>query len=238
MVEGFAEKAKAVVAERDSKMWVYDEARNVPKEAQKSIQAGRLRGMTDINPMWRIKKLTEIFGVCGIGWKYEITNQWIEQGADGEQIAFCNINLYVKDNGEWSAAIPGTGGSTFVAKEKSGYHNNDECFKMALTDAISIACKALGFGANIYWSSDATKYDTGSGSTGSSIRDKLAEIGAEQPKQYMCCDCGKPFADTTTSDGRKYTAGQIFHMSESKNTDGKARCGACMKKAGTEKKTK
>ena len=47
----------------------------------------------------------------------------------------------------------------FVAKEKSGLYTSDECYKMALTDAISVACKALGMGADIYWQSDRTKYD-------------------------------------------------------------------------------
>jgi hypothetical protein len=31
---------------------------------------------------------------------------------------------------------------------------------MALTDAISVACKSLGMAADIYWESDRTKYDT------------------------------------------------------------------------------
>ena len=62
-------------------------------------------------------------------------------------------------DGEWSAAIPGTGGSAFVTEEKSGLHTNDECYKMALTDAISVACKSLGFGANVYWEKDSeSKY--------------------------------------------------------------------------------
>jgi molecular chaperone DnaK (HSP70) len=47
----------------------------------------------------------------------------------------------------------------FVAKEKDGPYVNDECFKMALTDAISVACKALGVGADVYWQEDRTKYD-------------------------------------------------------------------------------
>ena len=47
----------------------------------------------------------------------------------------------------------------FVAKEKSGMYTSDECFKMALTDAISVACKALGVGADVYWDKDKTKYD-------------------------------------------------------------------------------
>jgi hypothetical protein len=139
---------------------IYNAARVVPNEAQKEIQAGRLKGKTDINPMWRIKLLTELFGVCGFGWKYVITKQWIENGGNNEVSAFVNIDLFVKMDGEWSEAIPGTGGSAFIANERNGLYTSDECFKMALTDAISVSCKALGVGADIYWQKDSTKYDT------------------------------------------------------------------------------
>lgn len=138
---------------------IYNAVRNPPQEALKTIRGGRLSGYTDINPMWRIKALTEQFGVCGIGWKYTITKQWTEQGANGEIAAFTNIDLYIKVGGEWSDAIPGTGGSSFIAKERSGLYTSDECFKMSLTDAISVACKSLGFAADIYWNSDRSKYD-------------------------------------------------------------------------------
>lgn len=137
---------------------IYNEVRQVPKQAQKKIKGGRLSGMTDINPMWRIKKLTELFGPCGFGWKYEITEKRLEEGGNNEIAAFVDINLYVNQDGEWSEPIPGTGGSTFVAKERKGLYTSDECYKMALTDAISVACKPLGFGADIYWSADRTKY--------------------------------------------------------------------------------
>lgn len=59
---------------------------------------------------------------------------------------------------------------------------------------------------------------------------------AEQVKEYKCCDCGKEFSGFTDKTGKAWSAGQVYHMSENKNTDGKARCSACMKKAGTEKK--
>ena len=39
----------------------YNAGRSVPPEAQKSFNNGKFSG-TDINPMWRIKKLTELFG--------------------------------------------------------------------------------------------------------------------------------------------------------------------------------
>ena len=139
---------------------IYNEVREVPKEAKKNIGGGRLKGMTDINPMWRIKALTEQFGPCGIGWKYEITEKILEHGANDEISAFVDINLFYKYEDVWSEAIPGTGGSSFVAKEKNGLYVSDECFKMALTDALSVACKALGVGANVYWDKDETKYTT------------------------------------------------------------------------------
>lgn len=143
-----------------SNLKLYDAVRSVPENAKKQITGGRLSGMTDINPMWRIKTLTEQFGICGIGWKYVITAKRLEQGANGEIAAFVDIDLYIKIDGEWSDPIPGTGGSTFVAKERNGMYTSDECFKMALTDALSVACKALGFAADVYFEKDRTKYDT------------------------------------------------------------------------------
>ena len=139
---------------------LYNKVRQVPESAQKPIRGGRLKGMTDINPMWRIKTLTDLFGPCGIGWYYEVKDRWIETSMSNDEItANVLISLYIKHEGEWSAPIQGIGGSKLVANEKQGLYVNDECFKMALTDAISVACKALGVGADIYWSNDNTKYN-------------------------------------------------------------------------------
>ena len=64
-------------------MKIYEQARKVPDEAKKSITAGRLKGFTDVNPMYRIKRLTEMFGPCGIGWWYEITDKKISDDGYG-----------------------------------------------------------------------------------------------------------------------------------------------------------
>lgn len=140
-------------------MEIYNAVRTVPENAKKPIYAGRLKGMTDINPMWRIQALTEQFGPVGIGWYYKTVRKWVEEGADGVKCAFVDIELYIKHNNEWSMPIEGTGGNSFVAKEKSGLYTSDEAFKMALTDAISVACKALGFGADVYWQAGRSKYN-------------------------------------------------------------------------------
>lgn len=137
---------------------IYNKYREVPREAQKPIQGGRMKGKTDINPMWRIKALTEQFGPCGIGWYYKPIKKWLEQHGD-EIAAFVDIELFIKIDGEWSMPISGTGGSMFATAEKSGVYVSDECYKMATTDAISVACKQLGFGADVYWQADKTKYN-------------------------------------------------------------------------------
>ena len=140
-------------------MEIWDKLKQPPASALKQIKGGRLKGMTDVNPQWRYQAMTETFGLCGVGWKYEITKIWNEQGSNGVVFAFAEIALYIKQNGEWSESIPGIGGSQLVQKEKDGLYSSDEGYKMAVTDALSVAMKMLGVAADIYaglW--DGSKY--------------------------------------------------------------------------------
>lgn len=207
------------------KMEVYNLFAAVPDNAKKPIGAGRLKGMTDINPMWRIMMLTERYGACGTGWKYVITDKQIVPGADGVVCVFLDIDLYVKDNGEWSEAIPGTGGSQLVSKEKGGLYTNDECFKMALTDAISVACKALGMGADVYWETGRTKYDLASGDNKEG-NNKKATIS---DTKHICADCDKEIVSTPTNRGEIWTADDIAGYSEKRFK--RKLCPVCQKKA-------
>jgi hypothetical protein len=139
---------------------LYNAFRSVPDEAKKTIQGGKLKGFTDINPMWRIKMLTDAFGPCGFGWYIESENHWTD--SLGNEIGvFCKVALKVKhpQTGEWSAPIIGIGGSKLAGKGK-GDGIDDEAYKMAYTDAISIACKNLGMAADIYYAKDRTKYNS------------------------------------------------------------------------------
>jgi len=138
---------------------LYNSWSEPPASALKNIAGGRLRGMTDINPQWRLRALTEAFGPVGAGWRYTIDRLWTEP-TGGETIAvFAMVSLSVRYEGEWSLPIPGIGGNQLVTVERDGVHVNDECYKMAVTDALSVACKALGIGAAVYegrW--DGSKY--------------------------------------------------------------------------------
>lgn len=174
----------------EDNMKIYELVKEVPENAQKKITGGRLSGMTDIKPMWRIQKLTEVFGPVGIGWIAPIKNKEIIDGSNGEKIAIVDIELLVNykrpmnlKEDLWSKAIDGTGGSSFIAKEKNGFYTSDECFKMAYTDALSVACKMLGMGANVYWGD--SKYNT------------KEKITTKEQAEKLIITFGKKYKDKT-----------------------------------------
>ena len=204
---------------------------DVPQDAKKPISGGRLNGKTDISPMWRIKRLTEMFGPCGIGWWYVIKDQRLLEGADKEVKAFVDIDLYYRWGEQVSQPIPGVGGNTFV--EKGGKYTSDECFKMALTDAISVAAKAIGVGGSVYYGGEQTKYSNDSGPS-QSLRDSSPRRGASQApapeptqaKPFTCDCCGRPLAPYKDREGRNVSL--RAHAERSMQKFGKVLCLDCM----------
>jgi len=144
----------------NNNMKYWEKVSEVPKNMLREIKAGRLKGKSDINPAWRMEAMTSVLGPCGLGWKYTVDKIWTDPGPEGSVMVFVQISLCIACNERWSAPIPGIGGSHLISKEKSGLHGNDEGYKMALTDALSVAMKAIGVGAKVYqglW--DGSKYN-------------------------------------------------------------------------------
>ena len=158
--------------------------------------------------MWRIKKLTEVFGPAGFGWYTEIVRTWTEASESGEMAVFVDINLFVKKDGEWSRPIFGNGGNKLIANEKK-YENgqtvyipylDDDAYKKAYTDAISVAAKALGVGADVYFEKDKGKY----ASETKPVSEPAAQISA------------KP---VLSSKGRDWRAAVAFTASQSDSAE-------------------
>ena len=165
---------------------IYKQVSSVPEDAQKPFESSWGKKLTEINGMWRIQKLTELFGPCGEGWFTEVTRQERVDFPNGEVCVFTDINLYLKDTktGRWSKPIRGTGGNRLVLKNADGLFIDDEAYKKAYTDALGIACKALGFGADIYWGRNDSKYDSGTATTASpsakEVEKKPETVAAQQ----------------------------------------------------------
>ena len=136
-------------------MDIWNSLNRPPASALKQIGFGPMKGKSSIQPQWRIKAMTEQFGPVGVGWKYEIVRLWTEPAADGQVFAFAQINVFWKDDTNWSDPIPGIGGNLLMSIVKRGKPEermelNDEAFKMAVTDAMGVAMKALGVAADVY----------------------------------------------------------------------------------------
>ena len=157
---------------KDDRMRLWNAMKQPPATALKPITAGRLRGKSDVNPMFRYSIMTEQFGACGLGWKFTIDRIWREEASDAQIFAFAQVSVYFRVSEEaWSEPIQGVGGSMLVAKESSGLHSSDEGYKMAITDALGTAMKMLGVAADVY----AGKWD------GSKYVDKPKD--ADKPKE-------------------------------------------------------
>lgn len=144
---------------------IFNQGRAVPNSAKKIIDGGNLKGFTDINPVWRIEKLTEIFGPCGEGWYFDKIKEETKDINNGSVLYFVDINLFYKmENGDWSKPVFGTGGATLVTTKvyngQIAYYLDDDAKKKAVTDALSVACKELGIGADVYYEKSESKYGT------------------------------------------------------------------------------
>lgn len=189
-----AKKAETNDNQLEKNVRFYHRFMTTPKDAQREFNNGRFSG-TDINPMWRIKILTEVFGPSGFGWwtqnvRYEFVEANVTppdaKQEQKETSVFCELELVVKDpeTGEVSQPIYGVGGNTYIAWGKYGPRASDEAKKMAYTDALSIACKSLGIGHDIWYSNDRTKYTMNNSLTKSNEPPKNEEKQPEPIAQH------------------------------------------------------
>ena len=81
-----------------------------PADALKRIEVGNLKGKSDINPQWKIDAMTETYGICGEGWKFEIVDTQVRECPNGQVLLFMKVNLYIKNGDKWSEPISGYGG--------------------------------------------------------------------------------------------------------------------------------
>lgn len=142
-----------------SNLSVWNKVSQAPSHFLKKIEFGYLKGKSDINPQWRLMAMTQAYGQVGHGWTYRIVKMWTETGSDGQMMAFSEVAVKTKLNGEWGEEFSGIGGSMICQIANSKLKSNDEGYKMATTDALSVAFKAVGVAADIYLGNfDGSKY--------------------------------------------------------------------------------
>lgn len=132
------------MANENTRIWA--QGFDTPEDKLKTFRrAGGFSGKS-IDPVYRLQRLTEIFGPCGQGWGFEQTERWREEFAtkDGPvSVVFVRGKLWYVEGGERCETCEHTGGT--VADRTP-----DEAYKMAETDALGKCALDLGLAADVY----------------------------------------------------------------------------------------
>jgi hypothetical protein len=133
----------------------------------KKFDRGGFKG-TAINPCYVARKLTELFGACGSGWKFVVETEEYRDGHTIDQETGDKAIIHVirghlayidPDTAEWCSTGPQYGQTTFVGSNRHGPFTDEEAPKKSITDALGKCAALLGLSADIYsgkW--DANKY--------------------------------------------------------------------------------
>lgn len=120
---------------------------------------GKSYSGTSPKPFYLVKKATETFGPCGIGWGYNIVDERIDDGLDGDRLHIARVRVWYKWNGE-RGEVEHIGGTPFSGKRKNGNTFIDEdAPKKSVTDALVKALSMIGFAGDIFMGMyDDSKY--------------------------------------------------------------------------------
>lgn len=122
-------------------------------------------GLTTINAQYMFRRATEMFGVVGIGWGYEILEERYDEGKPffltekvGQEVQqiqvseknhTLKIKFWAKIDGEKSE-VTQYGHTKYFYKSKYGATVDEEAPKKSLTDALKKSLSLYGFSADVY----------------------------------------------------------------------------------------
>lgn len=125
---------------------------------------------TAVDPMYIVKRLTEKFGPCGVGWRLDVLSEQVYDGEplfdqQGNVVGFSKVHtvlgeLLYKYNGEWVKTSPQFGQTILAGQRNNGrFFTDEEAPKKSVTDCLSKCASFLGVSADIYLHTfDGNKY--------------------------------------------------------------------------------
>ncbi|MBP6749601.1 MAG: hypothetical protein KA144_08180 [Xanthomonadaceae bacterium] len=129
-----------------------------PPEQTKAITGKAYRG-TSPKPYWIVRKATETFGPCGIGWGFNIVSERIEEGGKpGDRVHIAHVRVWFKWAGE-RGEVEHIGQTMFSGTNKNGLYTDEDAPKKSVTDALVKALSMIGFAGDIFMGRyDDSKY--------------------------------------------------------------------------------
>lgn len=120
----------------------------------KPVDQGQ-RKFTAIDAHWQVQRMTEQFGVVGIGWGYEVVHSTLEfpqKDASPIVLAVADVVMWTRQKGEIKAHYgPVRGTCEMRAQRRSGvWFTDEDAPKKAMTDAMTKAMSHLGVSADVF----------------------------------------------------------------------------------------
>lgn len=146
----------AKTAAENKTLW--DKAFKTDPQHVKPITGKTYQGNSP-KPYWIIQRATEIFGPCGIGWGFTVSNERFEQWGETDVAHACLVTVWYKWNGE-RGEVCQMGQTKAAYKTNAGKFLVDEdAAKKSVTDGMVKALSLIGFAGDIFsgrW--DDSKY--------------------------------------------------------------------------------
>lgn len=137
---------------------LWNAVEKTPPEHTKEITGKSYKG-TSPKPHYLVRKATETFGPCGIGWGFTIEDERVEEGAGGERLHIARVKVWYEWNGK-RGEVEHIGGTQFCGTRSNGkFFTDEDAPKKSVTDALIKALSMIGFAGDIFMGRyDDSKY--------------------------------------------------------------------------------
>ncbi len=165
-------------------MALWNAIERTPTDQTKAI-TGKPYSGTSPKPYYLVRKATETFGPCGIGWGFTVVGERIEEGPAGEKLHIARVRVWYEWNGK-RGEVEHIGATPFSGTRSNGKTYLDEdAPKKSVTDALVKALSMIGFAGDIFMGRyDDSKY--------------VEELRAEERAEKKVATRDDPFSEKPT----------------------------------------
>lgn len=182
------------MAEQNKEFW--NRVMKTDPARVKAITGKQYKGNSP-QPYYLVERMTEEFGMCGIGWGVDIISERMERLTDTDVLHIAHVEL-------WYAQDDKTGRIQQVGQTKAAYLTStgkmmvdEDAPKKSVTDAMTKCMSYLGFSGDIFsghW--DDSKYVQ-------ALTQEFADAAAQKEAQAAMADAKAQIAAADTAEALK-----------------------------------